>query len=110
MFVVTASRDTHDRICRLSARGHSGFAEEGSDIVCAAVSTLMQSLHVGLSDVLKIDVTQRSDPKIPEMTIEWDASNDSGQQLARTILLSLKAVANSYPEYVSVLEEDIHHD
>lgn len=107
MLVITAKYDTFG-ICRLSAQGHSGFAESGSDIVCAAVSTLMQTLYVGLVDVLHIDATEKDNREIPEMTIEWRGPNDSAQQLARTIFLSLKAVANSYPEYVSVVEEDIH--
>ena len=34
--------------------GHSGYAEEGSDIVCSAISSISQMVVVGIKDVLKI--------------------------------------------------------
>ena len=34
--------------------GHSGYAEEGSDIICSAISTLSQSICVGLENVLNL--------------------------------------------------------
>ena len=34
--------------------GHSGYAEEGSDIICSAISTLAQSVCVGLENVLNL--------------------------------------------------------
>ncbi|MBE7075321.1 MAG: ribosomal-processing cysteine protease Prp [Clostridiales bacterium] len=34
--------------------GHSGYAEEGSDIVCSAISSLSQSAIVGLENVLNL--------------------------------------------------------
>ena len=35
--------------------GHSGYAEEGSDIVCSAVSSLSQMVCVGLENVLNLN-------------------------------------------------------
>ncbi len=94
-------------ICHISARGHSGFASSGYDIVCAAVSTLMQALHVGLTDVLQLgDVSLASDPEIPVMCIEWVSDDYTAQKIAQTMLLSIKAVANSYPDFVVVYEEE----
>ena len=34
--------------------GHSGYSEEGSDIVCSAVSSLSQMVCVGLENVLNL--------------------------------------------------------
>jgi len=34
--------------------GHSGYSEAGSDIVCSAISSLSQSVCVGLENVLKL--------------------------------------------------------
>lgn len=39
----------------LSASGHTGFAEEGSDIVCAALSSIIQTAVMGLGKVAKIE-------------------------------------------------------
>lgn len=35
--------------------GHSGYAKVGSDIVCSAISTLSQSICVGLDNVLNLN-------------------------------------------------------
>ncbi len=40
MIRAVFSRDAEGRLTGYSAKGHSGYAEAGSDIVCAAVSVL----------------------------------------------------------------------
>lgn len=42
----------------MRASGHSGYAPRNKDIVCAAVSTLLQALAVGLIDVLTLNGVQ----------------------------------------------------
>ena len=89
----------------ISAAGHTGFAESGSDIVCAAVSTLMQALWIGLEDVLAIaDLTVESDPGVPLMRISWEREDDTAQAIARTICIALDGVAREYPDYVEIDE------
>ena len=44
------------KICEYQIKGHSGFAEEGSDIVCAGISTAGQMALIALNEVLKLDV------------------------------------------------------
>ena len=43
--------------------GHSGYAEEGSDIVCSAISALSQSVCVGLENVLNLNPTIKVNEK-----------------------------------------------
>ena len=43
--------------------GHSGYGEYGNDIVCASISTLVQSTAMGIKEVLKIDAKIKSDDK-----------------------------------------------
>ena len=44
--------DQDGRITGFSCSGHSGYAEEGSDIVCAAVSTAVKFAECTINDVL----------------------------------------------------------
>ena len=44
-------------IIGFTVSGHSGYAEEGSDIVCSAISALAQNVCVGLENVLKVNPT-----------------------------------------------------
>lgn len=107
MIEITAKRDAGG-IYSITARGHSGFAEYGSDIICASVSSLIQALSVGLEDVLGLeDVKTIRFPEIPIMGFEWDNETAEAQHIALTIARSLKAVAESYPDYAAYSELDI---
>ena len=59
------------RIVGFEAKGHSGYAEEGSDIVCAAVSSVLWCTLNGLESFLgdKIKVSQKEADVSFE--IEW---------------------------------------
>jgi uncharacterized protein YsxB (DUF464 family) len=113
MLTVTARRCASG-LYFISAEGHAGYADEGWDVVCAAVSTLMQALRVGVEDVLGLKGTKFfSDPAIPFMSIEWDGADRDAQQLARTILLSLRGVEAAYSDFVNIVdvsEEEGNYD
>ena len=40
MINIKVSRSENGSVCGFSVKGHSGYAESGSDIICAAVSAL----------------------------------------------------------------------
>lgn len=44
-------------------KGHSGYSEQGSDIVCSAVSSTSQMVCVGLENVLKLKPAIKIDEK-----------------------------------------------
>ena len=59
----------------IESRGHSGYSRRGSDIVCAAVSTLMQALILGLEDIAQVQGLEvLADEKIPIIRITWPES------------------------------------
>lgn len=43
-------REAKENVLKLLAEGHAGYAPKGQDIVCAAVSTLMQALAFSVND------------------------------------------------------------
>lgn len=45
------------RIHSLEAKGHTGYGEEGEDIVCAALSSIIQTALLGLLQVAGIAVS-----------------------------------------------------
>ena len=96
-------------IMTIEATGHSGYAESGKDIVCSAVSSLMQSLAVGLTDVVKIPTNIKVDEEFAHMHIEIQDKHDSkmrdAQILMHTTALSLRAVADGYTKYIKIKEK-----
>lgn len=49
------------RFCAVECEGHSGYAEEGDDIVCAAISSIVQTAVLGLLQVAGIQVDYQTD-------------------------------------------------
>ncbi len=94
-----------DVSCTLKVSGHSGYAEEGNDIVCAAVSVLVQTLHIGLSDVLNLTVDSSVDEESATIQLHW---NDDGSEALRvltaTIFRALRETALAYGSYLKYSE------
>ena len=48
MIRIKMEKDRQGRLCGFIVEGHADYAEEGSDIVCAAVSALTQTALLGI--------------------------------------------------------------
>lgn len=53
MINVTIILDQFDNIKEVGVKGHSNFKEKGKDIVCAAISTLIQSAYLTIYTLYK---------------------------------------------------------
>jgi len=99
----------NQNIVKVKVFGHSGYAEAGSDIVCASISSLAEALIVGIIEVLKIDAKSNIDEKeasleisLPEDLSEMDL--EKTQILFKTFEVSVKGVAKEYPKYIKIKE------
>jgi len=93
------------KLLGLESRGHSESGRKGEDIVCAAVSTLIHALFLGLRDVAKVLVEREADASGPFISIKWPKENSAEVELlTMTVALSLKEIASRYAEHVSITE------
>lgn len=96
-------------IVSIEATGHSGYAESGSDIVCSAVSTLMQNLANGITEVVKAKADVKVDEDIPHLSVSLTETDKDkckhAQMLMQTTVLSLKEVANGYGNFIKIKEK-----
>ena len=96
-------------IVAIEATGHSGYAESGSDIVCSAVSTLLESLINGLIEVLKINPDYTIDEETPFLKVALkDLSKEKmrdAQILMNSTFLGLKGVEDSYKKFIKIKEK-----
>jgi len=87
------------------ASGHSGYAEAGSDIVCAGVSALSITCVNALESLLGVRVHPRTDEEsgLLRFTLpETEGKTAEGVQLLMGALgQGLKDLAESYPGYVT---------
>lgn len=89
---------------RLSARGHSGYAESGADIVCAAVSALIQTLPLALKG-RGIRHRETRDPSAAMIEVSAEPMLDQRYQalmIYETIMSGLAQIARDYPEHVYI--------
>lgn len=104
MISVTAYRDAAGQLCRLRVCGHAGAAPKGHDIICAAVSALVQTLQNGLDDYLGSRThTHERDARAGVMDFSWSPTAGQGP-LTESILDSLQAIAHQEPDFLTYSE------
>ena len=90
------------------ASGHSGYSEQGSDIICSAISTSLQMTLIGIQEVLKLKV----DFKINDGFLDVDLKNISLDKLTQMNILTeamaifLKELTKQYPKYIRLVEKE----
>ena len=97
----------NDRITGFSVSGHSGYAEEGSDIVCAAVSAIVNMAETTINDVCGAKAKVRVKEEDARVTLTLPASCDeeeSVQAVLAGMMLTLCSMRDDYPDYIEVLE------
>ena len=97
-----------DRITGFSVSGHSGYAESGADIVCAAVSAVVTMAEATINDVCGAQAKVRvKDQENARITLTLPASCDeeeSVQAVLAGMMLTLCSMRDDYPDYIEVLE------
>lgn len=96
---------------QLFTRGHAGYAERGSDIVCAAASTLVNTLLISLRMQMGIgtDVYFDADPPTGRVHLDCGPTEEDAEKartIFRVVATGLDALAYKYPDNVTFeLEE-----
>ena len=96
-----------ERITGFSVSGHSGYAEAGSDIVCAAVSAVVSMAEATINDVCGAKAKVRDKEADARITLTLPASCDeeeSVQAVLAGMMLTLCSLRDDYPDYIEVLE------
>ena len=96
-----------DRINGFSVSGHSGYAEAGQDIVCAAVSAVVTMAEATINDVCGAKAKVRVKSDTARITLTLPASCDeeeSVQAVLAGMMLTLCSMRDDYPDNIEVLE------
>ena len=97
----------NDRITGFSISGHSGYAEAGSDIVCAAISAVVTMAEATINDVCGAKAKVRVKDEQARITLTLPTSCDeeeSVQAVLSGMMLTLISLREDYPDYIEVLE------
>ena len=96
-----------DRITGFSISGHSGYAEAGQDIVCAAISAVVTMAEATINDVCGAKAKVRVKDEQARITLTLPTScdeEDSVQAVLAGMMLTLCSLRDDYPDYIEVLE------
>ena len=122
MITVKVVRDKSRKVTGLFVSGHSGYAEAGSDIICAGASTLVYTLANSLERICGIDTEYSTriaedtgdgnvsaEIIIPEGRVRDGAVADRAQVIMETIVLGFISLAQSANtdgnRYIEITEE-----
>ena len=96
-----------DRITGFSISGHSGYAEAGKDIVCAAVSAVVTMAEATINDVCGAKAKVRVKDEQARITLTLPVSCDEEETVQAVLagmMITLAGMRDDYPDYIEVLE------
>lgn len=110
MIGIRIVRDKTGFIWQVAIEGHAGFAEEGRDIVCAAVSVTAYTAAGALVELAGIKDCYHEKQGYMLISLPQNIT-DEQKKTARIILettaIGFKQIEYGYKEYVSVLDEEV---
>ena len=96
-----------ERINGFSVSGHSGYAEAGSDIVCAAISAVVTMAEATINDVCGAKAKVRVKDEQARITLTLPASCDEEETVQAVLagmMVTLLSLQEDYPDFIEVLE------
>ena len=96
-----------DRITGFSISGHSGYAEAGSDIVCAAISAVVAMTEATINDVCGGKAKVRVKEEDARITLTLPATceeEEAIQAVLAGMMVYLCNLRDEYSDYIEVLE------
>ncbi len=94
-------------IVEVVADGHTGYGEAGEDIVCAGVSTLLQSALLGLLQVVQINVKFSVNEQTGSLRFTLPQNLTAQERhdadvVLNTMLCGLKDLYTEYSDYINL--------
>ncbi|MDY4255246.1 MAG: ribosomal-processing cysteine protease Prp [Oscillospiraceae bacterium] len=82
--------------------GHSGSAESGRDIVCAAVSSAAFMAANTITEILGVDASAEADDGYMNVSF---VNSEAAADIVRGLRLHLEQLSRQYPQFVKVTTE-----
>ncbi|MCQ2462010.1 MAG: ribosomal-processing cysteine protease Prp [Clostridia bacterium] len=80
--------------------GHSGYADEGSDIICAGISSAAYMTANTVTEIYRVD----ADAKVSDgyMCFTCKKTDKRADELFRGLKLHLLEFCGQYPDYITI--------
>lgn len=98
-----------ERICGFVTQGHSGYAEAGADIVCAAITSAIRLVDATVNDVLGLAASVKIGEEDASISFRLPGglsatAEHTCQSLLTGLMVYFAQLRDEYPENIEVLE------
>ena len=91
-----------NRVTEVSVSGHAGYAPKGEDIVCAGVTSALQTVLNGITEVLKVPAQVQVEENKITCTLPEDSDSQAAQAFLNALFLQLNLLAEDYPKTITL--------
>ena len=100
---------TGSRIDGFTVAGHSGYADAGADIVCAAITSAVRLTECAVNDVLGLEAAVKVRQKDAYLSLKLPAklgqtAESTCQTLMTALMVHFAQLHEEYPDHIIVLE------
>ncbi len=109
MVTLTVLRDKGVS-CGFSVRGHANQGEYGHDLLCAAVSAIVQTTALGITDVLELDAAVEFHDGEGDCVLTRDTAQDKADKAAvlfDTMEKGFRSLAETYPKTLKIRYREV---
>ena len=109
MITVTVTRENGNPV-GFRVSGHANMGEYGEDLVCAAVSAIVQTAILGITEVCHISAGVSIDEGETVCILNKDASADEIQRagiVIDTMIAGLRSIQQSYPRTLKFRNKEV---
>ena len=106
---VTIYKNTADECVGFKVCDHAGYAEEGSDIVCAAISILVINTMNSIEQFTDVDFSQEVNEEEASIKFLLDETTHDTSLLLDAMVLGLQTMEDNenYTEYIDLIFEEV---
>ncbi len=98
---------SNDVLTGFHIEGHSGYSEQGSDIVCAAVSSSSLLVANTITDIMNVDAFAEAD-ETGSLTLKVPLNSTiKTNDILRGLLLHLTELSSQYPKNVTITTTEV---
>ena len=95
----------NNRLCGFDIQGHAGQAEQGRDIVCAAVSSAAYLTANTLTEVCGCRATVRESEG--RLSVRISSEEEAAQIPLQGLRLHLEGLTAQYPQYIQLQQTEV---
>ena len=109
MTKVTIYRNFENECVGFDVIGHAGYAEEGEDIVCAAISILVINTMNAIETFTDVQYSQVADEEEGMIQYRVEHPTKESTLLLNTMILGLQTMEDNelYTDYIDLIFEEV---